>query len=436
MSKYTPHTSADVKAMLDAVGLDSLDALYADVPEKLMLKKLGLGQGMSQAAVERKYEKTASENKVFDTVLRGCGAYDHFIPAAVRSLAARSEFVTAYTPYQPEISQGILQTIFEYQTLMCELTGMDVSNASVYDVGTAVGEAMIMACEKKSKVLVLGAVNPETVAVAKTYAYASGFELVEIPHKNGLADLDALEKALDDNTACVVAQSPNFFGLIEDMKAVGDKAHEKGAKFVYIFNPVSATVLVTPKECGADIAVGDGQPLGMPLAFGGPYLGILTCDSKMSRRMPGRVVGQTVDKNGKTAYVLTLQAREQHIRREKALSSICSNQALCALTAVVYLAVMGREGMRQVAEQCVSKAHYLAKRLTEVKGVKLKFDGEFFHEFAIETDKYDERLEKALAAKGILGGLRLDDGTSVWCATEKASKCALDAGADAFAEVK
>ena len=282
----------------------------------------------------------------------------------------------------------------------------------------------------------LGQVNPETVAVAKTYAYASGFELVEIPHKNGLADLDALEKALDDNTACVVAQSPNFFGLIEDMKAVGDKAHEKGAKFVYIFNPVSATVLVTPKECGADIAVGDGQPLGMPLAFGGPYLGILTCDSKMSRRMPGRVVGQTVDKNGKTAYVLTLQAREQHIRREKALSSICSNQALCALTAVVYLAVMGREGMRQVAEQCVSKAHYLAKRLTEVKGVKLKFDGEFFHEFAIETDKYDERLEKALAAKGILGGLRLDDGTSVWCATEKASKCALDAVADAFAEVK
>ena len=282
----------------------------------------------------------------------------------------------------------------------------------------------------------LGQVNPETVAVAKTYAYASGFELVEIPHKNGLADLDALEKALDDNTACVVAQSPNFFGLIEDMKAVGDKAHEKGAKFVYIFNPVSATALVTPKECGADIAVGDGQPLGMPLAFGGPYLGILTCDSKMSRRMPGRVVGQTVDKNGKTAYVLTLQAREQHIRREKALSSICSNQALCALTAVVYLAVMGREGMRQVAEQCVSKAHYLAKRLTEVKGVKLKFDGEFFHEFAIETDKYDERLEKALAAKGILGGLRLDDGTSVWCATEKASKCALDAVADAFAEVK
>lgn len=182
--------------------------------------------------------------------------------------------------------------------------------------------------------------------------------------------------------------------------------------------------------------MGDGQPLGMPLAFGGPYLGILTCDSKMSRRMPGRVVGQTVDKNGKTAYVLTLQAREQHIRREKALSSICSNQALCALTAVVYLAVMGREGMRQVAEQCVSKAHYLAKRLTEVKGVKLKFDGEFFHEFAIETDKYDERLEKALAAKGILGGLRLDDGTSVWCATEKASKCALDAVADAFAEVK
>ncbi len=436
MSKYTPHTDADVRAMLDAVGAESLDALYDDVPEKLMLKKLGLEKGISQASAERKYEKTASKNKVFDTILRGCGAYDHFIPAAVRSLASRSEFVTAYTPYQPEISQGILQTIFEYQTLMCELTGMDVSNASVYDVGTAVGEAMIMSCEKKHKVILAGAVNPETAAVAKTYAYASGFELVEIPHKNGLVDLDALEKAADGDTACVVAQSPNYFGLIEDMKSVGDKAHEKGAKFVYIFNPVSATVLATPKECGADIAVGDGQPLGMPLAFGGPYLGILTCDSKMSRRMPGRVVGQTVDKNGKIAYVLTLQAREQHIRREKALSSICSNQALCALTAVVYLATMGREGMRQVAEQCVSKAHYLASRLTQIKGVKLKYNGEFFHEFAIETDKYDEKLEKALAAKGILGGLRLDKNTSVWCATEKASKSALDAVADAFAEVK
>lgn len=436
MSKYTPHTDADVKAMLDAIGVKSLDALYADVPEKLMLDKLGLEKGVSQAAAERKYEKIAAKNKVFDTILRGCGAYDHYIPAAVRSLASRSEFVTAYTPYQPEISQGILQTIFEYQTLMCELTGMDVSNASVYDVGTAVGEAMIMACEKKNKVVIAGAVNPETVSVAKTYAFASGFEVVEVPHKDGLVDFDALEKAIDGETACVFAQSPNYFGLIEDMKSVGDKAHEKGAKFVYIFNPVSATVLATPKECGADIAVGDGQPLGMPVAFGGPYLGILTCDSKMSRRMPGRVVGQTVDKNGKTAYVLTLQAREQHIRREKALSSICSNQALCALTAVVYLAAMGREGMRQVAEQSVSKAHYLANRLTQVKGVKLKFKGEFFHEFTIDTDKYDEKLEKTLADKGILGGLRLDKNTSIWCATEKATKCALDAVADAFAEVK
>lgn len=212
MSKYTPHTDADVRAMLDAVGAESLDALYADVPEKLMLKKLGLEKGISQASAERKYEKTASKNKVFDTILRGCGAYDHFIPAAVRSLASRSEFVTAYTPYQPEISQGILQTIFEYQTLMCELTGMDVSNASVYDVGTAVGEAMIMSCEKKHKVILAGAVNPETAAVAKTYAYASGFELVEVPHKNGLVDLDALEKAADGDTACVVAQSPTISG--------------------------------------------------------------------------------------------------------------------------------------------------------------------------------------------------------------------------------
>jgi glycine dehydrogenase subunit 1 len=436
MSKYTPHTKEDLEVMLKAIGVNSLDELYQDAPKELMLKELDLNEGLSQMAVEKAFKKITAQNKVYETVLRGCGAYDHYIPAPVSALTGRSEFLTAYTPYQPEISQGILQSIFEYQTLMCELSGMDVSNASVYDVGTAVGESIIMSCERKNKVIVAGAVNPQTVAVAKTYCKAGDTEIVEVQAKNGLVDVEALKAAIDNNTACVIAQNPNFFGLIEDMEAIAQISHEKGAKFVYIFNPISATVLKTPKECGADIAVAEGQPLGMPLSYGGAYLGILTCDEKMVRRMPGRVVGQTVDKNGKTAYVLTLQAREQHIRREKALSSICSNQALCALTAVIYLSLMGKEGMRQVADACVSKAHYLAEQLAAVKGVKIKYQGEFFNEFTIETNKYNKEATKALDDAGILGGLKLNDTDSIWCVTEKADKATLDAVVAIFKEVK
>ncbi len=437
MSKYTPHSDKDVLEMLSAVGVKSLDDLYADAPKSLVLDKLDIPAGKSQMAVEKNFEKMASQNTVFETILRGCGAYDHYVPATVTSLVNRSEFLTAYTPYQPEISQGILQSIFEYQSLMCALTGMDVSNASVYDVGTAAGEAIIMCAERKSKAIVVGAVNPQTVAVAKTYCSAGNKTIVEVsPDANGLVDLKALEEAIDDNTACVIAQCPNYFGLVEDMAKIAETAHAKGAKFIYVFNPISATVLKTPKECGADIAIGEGQPLGMPLSYGGAYLGILTCDSKMSRRMPGRVVGQTVDKNGKTAYVLTLQAREQHIRREKALSSICSNQALCATTAVIYLALMGKTGMQQVAEACVDNAHYLASQLTAIDGIKLKYDGEFFHEFTLQTDKYTPAMEKKLAKIGVLGGLRLNKTDSIWCVTEKATKQAMDEVVRIFREGK
>ncbi len=436
MSKYTPHTKEDLEVMLKAVGAVSLDELYKDAPKELMVEELKLNEGMSQMAVEKAFQKITAQNKVYDTILRGCGAYDHYIPAPVSALIGRSEFLTAYTPYQPEISQGILQSIFEYQTLMCELSGMDVSNASVYDVGTAVGESIIMCCERKNKVIVAGAVNPQTVAVAKTYCKAGNTQIVEIQPKNGIVDIEALKAAIDTDTACVIAQSPNFFGLIEDMGVLAQISHEKGAKFVYIFNPIAATVLKTPKECGADIAVAEGQPLGMPLSYGGAYLGILTCDEKMIRRMPGRVVGQTVDKNGKTAYVLTLQAREQHIRREKALSSICSNQALCALTAVIYLSLVGKEGMRQVADACVSKAHYLAQQLSAVKGIKIKYQGEFFNEFTVETDKYNKDATKALDKAGILGGLKINDTDSIWCVTEKADKATLDGVVSIFKEVK
>lgn len=437
MSIYTPHTDKDLAEMLAAVGVKKLDDLYADAPKGLKVDKINIPEGKSQMLVEKDFAAMAGKNKIYDTILRGCGAYDHYIPAAVTALVNRSEFVTAYTPYQPEISQGVLQCIFEYQTMMCELSGMEVSNASVYDVGTAVGEAIKMCTERKNKAVIVGAVNPQTAAVAKTYCSAGNEKLVQVaPDKNGLVDIKALEAAIDDDTACVIAQCPNYFGLIEDMTKIAETAQAKGAKFVYIFNPVAATVLKTPKECGADIAVAEGQPLGMPLSYGGAYLGILTCDAKMSRRMPGRVVGQTVDKNGKTAYVLTLQAREQHIRREKALSSICSNQALCATTAVVYLAMMGKTGMKQVAEACVSKAHYLAKQLTAIDGVKLKYKGEFFHEFTLETEKYTKAVERKLDKMGILGGYKVNATDSIWCVTEKASREVLDQVVAVFKEGK
>ena len=437
MSIYTPHTDKDLAQMLAAVGVKKLDDLYADAPKGLKVDKINIPEGKSQMLVEKDFAAMAGKNKIYDTILRGCGAYDHYIPAAVTALVNRSEFVTAYTPYQPEISQGVLQCIFEYQTMMCELSGMEVSNASVYDVGTAVGEAIKMCAERKNKAVIVGAVNPQTAAVAKTYCSAGNEKLVQVaPDKNGLVDIKALEAAIDDDTACVIAQCPNYFGLIEDMTKIAETAHAKGAKFVYIFNPVAATVLKTPKECGADIAVAEGQPLGMPLSYGGAYLGILTCDAKMSRRMPGRVVGQTVDKNGKTAYVLTLQAREQHIRREKALSSICSNQALCATTAVVYLAMMGKTGMKQVAEACVSKAHYLAKQLTAIDGVKLKYKGEFFHEFTLETEKYTKAVERKLDKMGILGGYKVNATDSIWCVTEKATREVLDQVVAVFKEGK
>ena len=437
MSIYTPHTDKDLAEMLAAVGVKKLDDLYADAPKGLKVDKINIPEGKSQMLVEKDFAAMAGKNKIYDTILRGCGAYDHYIPAAVTALVNRSEFVTAYTPYQPEISQGVLQCIFEYQTMMCELSGMEVSNASVYDVGTAVGEAIKMCTERKNKAVIVGAVNPQTAAVAKTYCSAGNEKLVQVaPDKNGLVDIKALEAAIDDDTACVIAQCPNYFGLIEDMTKIAETAHAKGAKFVYIFNPVAATVLKTPKECGADIAVAEGQPLGMPLSYGGAYLGILTCDAKMSRRMPGRVVGQTVDKNGKTAYVLTLQAREQHIRREKALSSICSNQALCATTAVVDLAMMGKTGMKQVAEACVSKAHYLAKQLTAIDGVKLKYKGEFFHEFTLETEKYTKAVERKLDKMGILGGYKVNATDSIWCVTEKASREVLDQVVAVFKEGK
>lgn len=431
MSKYTPHTEREIEEMLGTVGVNTLDGLYQDVPREIFLKSLNLPQGKSQYAVEKEMRNLADKNVVYDTVLCGGGIYDHIIPACVNALAGRAEFVTAYTPYQPEIAQGVLQGIFEFQTMMCELTGMDISNASMYDGAQAAAEAVVMCCERKRKALVLGQVNPQYMAVMRTYAKAHNLEIEILPAVNGLVDKEKMLEAIDGDTACVVAQSPNYFGLIEDMEGIGRAAHSKNAKFVYIFNPIAAAILPSPGECGADVAVGEGQPLGLPMAYGGATVGILTCTKALVRRMPGRVVGETGDTKGNRCFVLTMQAREQHIRREKALSSICSNQALNALIATIYLSTVGKEGLKELARQCADKAHYLAGELMKA-GAKLKFAGEFFHEFLLLGDNI--KLNRLLSAEGILGGIPAPDG-SLWCVTEKADKKALDLVVRAYKEV-
>ena len=427
MGSYVPSTPEQQQEMLQALGLNSFRELFSVVPEEMYLEDgaLNIPGGMSELEVIRKVSEMAGKNHVFSTVLRGAGAYDHYIPSIVNYIPAKEEFLTAYTPYQAEMSQGILQSIFEYQTMICELTGMDVSNASVYDGATAAAEAAAMCRDRKRRVtLISAAAHPDTIQTVKTYCYGTGDELRIVPAKDGKTDLQALKEMLTPEVASFYVQQPNFYGMIEDAQAIGELVHEAGAMYVMGCNPISLGLLKSPRECGADVAVGEGQPLGMPLSYGGPYLGFMCTTQKHMRKLPGRIVGETVDSKGERAYVLSLQAREQHIRREKASSNICSNQALCALTAGVYMATMGAEGIAQAAKQSMSKAHYLAKELCSIPGVSLKHEGEFFHEFLTLLPKAEEVL-KALEQADILGGLPVDDGI-LWCATEKVSKAQLD----------
>ena len=428
MGSYVPSTLQERQEMLESIGLSSIDQLFSHIPDELKLKgELNLPSGMSELEVSSAMKKIAAKNVVFDSIFRGAGAYDHYIPSIVKSVTGKEEFLTAYTPYQAEISQGVLQSIFEYQTMICELTGMDVSNASVYDGATAAAEAVNMCCERSRKVVFCSAAaHPDTIAVVKTYCWAAGHELVLLPVKDGKTDLDAMASQLDKKTsACLYLQSPNFFGQLEEMEKAAEMVHSVGAKLIAGCNPIALGLLKTPAEQGADIAVGEGQPLGMPLSFGGPYLGFMAATQAMMRKLPGRIVGETVDVDGKRAFVLTLQAREQHIRREKASSNICSNQALCALTASVYLATVGPDGLKQAASLCYQKAHYLAQQLCSIPGVSLRYSGTFFHEFV--TDQKDsDKLLSALEQQGILGGYPLADGGILWCATEKNTKEEMD----------
>ena len=427
MAGYIPSTQEQRQEMLRQVGVESYKELYKDVPAQMYLEDgaLSIPEGLSELEVARKVTAMAEKNKVFPTVLRGAGAYDHYIPSIVKFIPTKEEFLTAYTPYQAEMSQGILQSIFEYQTMICRLIGMDVSNASVYDGATAAAEAAAMCRDRKRRVtLISAAAHPDTIATVKTYCYGTGDELKLIPAKDGRTDLDALKEMLTADVASVYIQQPNFYGQIEDAVKIGELTHEAGAMYIMGCNPISLGILATPAQCGADVAVGEGQPLGMPLSYGGPYLGFMATTDKHVRKLPGRIVGQTVDSKGDRAFVLSLQAREQHIRREKASSNICSNQALCALTAGAYMAAMGPNGLAEAAKQCVSKAHYLAKELCAIEGVELKYTGTFFHEF-VTTMPNAEKVLTALEEKGILGGLPVEGGI-LWCATEKVSKEQLD----------
>ncbi len=426
MGSYIPSTKEERQAMLAETGYADIRSLFKDVPDAVYLDKpLNLPAGMSEMQVRAKMQKLAGKNTVFSTILRGAGAYDHYIPSIVKYITSKEEFVTSYTPYQAEMSQGILQSIFEYQTMICDLTGMDTANASVYDGASAAAEAIAMCRDRKrTAALVSAAANPEVIATMQTYCFGANTELRLVPAKNGTTDLDALKEMLSPDVCCVYIQQPNFYGQFEDAETAAEITHAGGAKYIMGVNPMALALMKTPAECGADIAVGEGQPFGLPLGFGGPYLGFMAANASMMRKLPGRIVGETKDADGNRAFVLTLQAREQHIRREKASSNICSNEALCALTAAVYLSVVGPQGLKQAATLCLSKAHYLADGLSKIDGVDLVYTGDFFHEFVTTLPKQDEVLA-ALAKEGILGGLPVKEGV-LWCVTEKADKAVLD----------
>ena len=428
MGSYVPSNQAERQAMLQSLGVSSVKELYDAIPPEVLLnRELNIPEGKAEMAVRDQMEALAAKNVVFHSVFRGAGAYRHYIPSIAKYIPAKEEFLTSYTPYQAEISQGVLQAIFEFQTDMCELMGMPVANASVYDGSTAAAEAAAMCRERKrQKTLISATAQPDTIQVVRTYCEAANAELVVVPAKDGRTDKDALRQLLDDTTASFYVQQPNYYGLLEDCEELGQIVHEKGAKYIMGCNPIALGMLKTPGECGADVATAEGQPLGMPLSFGGPYLGIMTCTEKMMRKMPGRIVGQTVDAAGERCFVLTLQAREQHIRREKASSNICSNQALCALTATVYLAAMGPGGLAEVASQCYSKAHYAAQQISAIPGFELQYQGEYFHEFVTGCPVCPEKLMAELEKHGILGGLPLEGGQILWCVTERNSKEEID----------
>ncbi|WP_353947940.1 aminomethyl-transferring glycine dehydrogenase subunit GcvPA [Sporolactobacillus sp. Y61] len=410
--RYLPMTEEDRKAMLRTIGVTSDETLFSDVPEGIRFKgKLNVEKALSEPELIRLMTKLAKENISTEDLpsFLGAGVYDHYVPSVVDSVISKGEFYTAYTPYQAEVSQGELQAIFEFQSLICELTAMEVANSSMYDGSTALAEAALLASgtTRKNKILVSEAVHPEYRQVLSTYAHGRHLKVETIPVRNGVTDPERLRQAVDDQTACVIVQYPNFLGQIEPLKQIEAIVHDaKKTHFIVSSNPLALGVLKPPGEFHADIVVGDCQPLGIPTSFGGPHCGYFAVTKKLIRKIPGRLVGETVDENGKRGYVLTLQAREQHIRRDKATSNICSNQALNALASSVAMVALGKHGIRKMAEQNVQKAHYAAKRLKQA-GVQVMTEGAFFNEFVIHCGKPVADLNPLLLKKGFIGGYDL-----------------------------
>ena len=437
--KYFPHTPSDMQAMLDKIGIKSLDELYAEVPESIRFKgEYDLDNAMSEQEIRNLFAALGRENKQL-VCFAGAGVYDHYTPAVVPSIISRSEYLTSYTPYQAEISQGTLHYIFEYQSMMAELTGMDISNASMYDGSTATAEAVMMAAaaSKKSKTVIISStVDPKTLDVVRTYAHFHGIEIEMIDAKDGATDKEDFEKKIAaGRVAGVVVQQPNYFGVVEDYNGFADAAHAN--KALMIMNCVAAdlAVLKTPGEWGADIAVGDGQSLGIPMSFGGPYVGFMCCTEKLIRKMPGRIVGMTRDNRGQRAFVLTLQAREQHIRRQKATSNICSNESLMALFVTVYMSLMGKNGLREAAELSYAGAHYLYDKLISTGHFTAAYNRPFFNEFCVKYNGNADVLQKHLADEGFFGGIKVADDTIMFAVTEKRTKEEIDRLAELCSEL-
>ena len=448
MLPYLFNTPAEQAEMLAAIGVESIDDLLKQVPDRLRLQQPpDLPPALTEPDLESQVRQQSARNVSPSAAacFLGGGVYDHFVPAVVDEVVSRGEFYTAYTPYQAEASQGSLQAFFEYQTLICQLTGMDVSNASLYEGGTAASEAAFMAMRvtnRHDRVVVLGSVHPEFRQVVTTYCGTLKTEVVTVPTPGGTADLADVEAVLDDKTACVVIQHPNFFGCLEETAALCEAAHRVGALAIVSFDPISVGLLKRPADYGADIAVAEGQSLGIPMQYGGPFLGILACRNEYVRKMPGRLVGQTTDRNGKTCYVLNLQAREQHIRRDKATSNICTNQGLLALRATAYMAALGPHGLRQVAELSCRKAHYAAEQLAALDGFDLAFDRPFFKEFTLRCSKPADEVIRDAARHGILIGPSLSrfsdqmpnapENTLLIAVTEQRTKTEVDTLASIF----
>lgn len=431
---YIALSDKDKKEMLERIGVSAIDDLYSCLPEEIKLKRrLNLPEALTEPELLRRFEGLAAGNTYADHLsFLGAGVYRHFIPSVVDYLSSRGEFVTPYTPYQPEISQGTLQVIFEYQTLICQLTGMDISNASLYDGAMAAAEAVLMAnrLNNKPKILVARSLHPQYRETIRTYIKNMGVRIEEIGFGEcGGIDTNDLLNKLDKDTSAVLIQSPNFFGVVEDLKKFGDLAHEHQALFIVaVAETASFGILEAPGKFGADVVCGEAQSFGLPLSFGGPYLGFMACKKEHLRQLPGRIAGQTKDVDGKRGFVLTLSTREQHIRREKATSNICTNQALCALRATMFLETLGHDGLREMAVQNMQKAAYAAEKLGKINGVKARFEGRFFNEFVLEFPGDVGKINDGLRAKKIVGGLALKEfypelaGCALFCVTEVHTK--------------